>query len=59
MYRSINPPLSDANNIARHLGVSLEYLIYGRGKDDISKTKEEVLVLLKEIEKKLVLSKVS
>ena len=53
MYRGINPPLMDANRIARHLGVSLEYLIYGKGKDEISKTKEEMLVLLKEVEKKL------
>jgi len=53
LYRDINPPLTDANAISRHLGVSLEYLIYGKGTDYVSKTKEEVLELMKKAEEKL------
>jgi transcriptional regulator with XRE-family HTH domain len=53
LHRDINPPLTDANKISRYLGVSLEYLIYGHGKDHVSKTKEKVISLLKEAEKNL------
>jgi transcriptional regulator with XRE-family HTH domain len=51
--KNINPPLMYAYRISKYLGVSLEYLISGSGKDDVSKTNEEVLVLLKEAEEKL------
>ena len=47
------PPLDNAHKISKYLGVSLEYLISGQGKDNISKTNEEVLALLKEAEEKL------
>ena len=54
MSKNMIPPLSDAYRLSRYLGVSLEYLINGEGKDDVSKTNEEVLALLKEAEKKLI-----
>jgi len=53
MYKDVNPPLMYADRISKYLGVSLEYLISGQGKDDISKTNEEILTLLKEAEEKL------
>ena len=53
MTRDVNPPLTYAYTISKHLGVSLEYLINGQGKDAISKTNEEVLALLKRAEGKL------
>ena len=47
------PPLNYAHRLSQYLGVSLEYLISGEGKDIISKTNEEILVLLKQSEEKL------
>ena len=48
--KGVNPPLIYADRIAKNLGVSLEYLINGQGKDSVSKTNEKVLLLLKEAE---------
>jgi transcriptional regulator with XRE-family HTH domain len=53
IYKNVNPPLMYAHQISRYLGVSLEYLISGAGKDTVSKTNEEVILLLKEAEEKL------
>ena len=53
LTKNVSPPLMYAHRISKFLGVSLEYLINGHGKDDVSKTNEEVLLLLKEAEKKL------
>jgi len=53
MSRSLNPPLMYAHRISTYLGVSLEFLISGSGKDIVSKTNEEMLVLLKEMEGKI------
>ena len=53
MSRNMIPPLDSAHRLARFLGVSLEFLISGRGTDIVSKTNEEILVLLKEAEKML------
>ena len=47
------PPLDSAHKISHYLGINLEYLISGQGKDEISKTNEEVLSLLKQAEDKL------
>ena len=48
-----SPPLMYASRISKYLGVSLDYLISGQGKDNISKTQEEVILLLKQAEEKL------
>ena len=53
MNINTNPPLIDAHRISKYLGVSIEYLISGQGHDQISKTKEKVLILLKDAEAKL------
>jgi len=53
MSKNMVPPLDNAHRISKYIGVSLEYLISGQGKDSISKTNEEVLLLLKEAEEKL------
>ena len=53
MTRNLNPPLMYAHRISQYLGVSLEYLISGSGRDSISKTNEEILLLLKEAEEKM------
>ena len=53
MSKNVNPPLMYANRISKYLGVSLDYLINGQGKDHVSKTHENVLVLLKEAEEKI------
>ena len=53
MARNLNPPLVYADRISKYLGVSLEYLIRGSGKDIVSKTNEEMLVLLKTMEGKI------
>ena len=53
MSKNMVPPLSNAYWISRLLGVSLEYLINGEGKDQISKTTKEALTLLKKAEEKL------
>ena len=37
--------------LSKYLGVSIEYLINGHGKDKISKTNERIISLLKEAEK--------
>jgi transcriptional regulator with XRE-family HTH domain len=50
MSKNVNPPLIYATRISKYLGVSLEYLIYGHGKDSIYKRHEKVLLLLKELE---------
>ena len=47
------PPVSDAYKLARYLGVSLEFLISGKGPDKISETNEEVITLLRKAEEKL------
>ena len=47
------PPLNNSYMLARYLGVSLEYLIEGRGLDKVSTTNEEILVLLKKASDKL------
>ena len=51
--RNLNPPLMYAHRISQYLGVSLDYLISGSGKDIVSKTNEEILILLKEMEGKM------
>jgi len=51
--KNVNPPLMYAHRISKYLGVSLEYLINGHGKDNASKTNEEALLLLKKAEEKL------
>ena len=43
------PPLSYAHRLSQYLGVSLEYLISGEGTDKLSKTNEEILILLKQL----------
>ena len=55
MTRSINPPLVCAYRISQYLGVSLEFLINGQKKNDISKISEEALSFLKQVENKLVI----
>jgi len=49
MYKNISPPLAYSYRISKYLGVSLEYLISGQGKDNISQTNEKNLLLIKEI----------
>ena len=51
--KNVNPPLIYAHRISKYLGVSLEYLISGQGNDNISKTNEEVILLLQQAEEKL------
>jgi transcriptional regulator with XRE-family HTH domain len=53
MSKHIIPTVFSAYDIARYLGVSLEYLVQGRGTDRVSKTAEEVIVLLNKAEDKL------
>ena len=53
MSKNVSPPLMYASRISKYLGVSLDYLISGHGKDNISKTQEEVILLLKQAEEKL------
>ena len=53
MYKNVNPPLIYANRISKNLGVSLEYLINGQERDNISKTNEKIISLLKEAEMEL------
>ena len=55
MARNLNPPLLYAHRISKYLGVSLEYLISGSGKDIVSKTNEEMLIMLKEMERKILI----
>jgi transcriptional regulator with XRE-family HTH domain len=50
MSKNVNPPLIYATRISKYLGVSLDYLVYGHGKDIISKTQEKVILLLREAE---------
>ena len=47
------PPLSHSYRLARYLGVSLEYLITGRGPDKAAPTNEEILALLKKVSEEL------
>jgi len=54
MSRGMVPPLSYAYRLAMYLGVSLEYLISGKGDDSISIVNEEILVLLDKASKKLI-----
>ena len=53
MSKGIIPILSDAYNLAQYLGVSLEFLINGRGTDEASQVTEEVLAMLKNAGEKL------
>jgi len=53
MSKNINPPIMYANRISKYLGVSLEYLISGKERDIITKTNEEIFVLIKKIENQL------
>ena len=53
MSKNLNPPLMYAHRISKYLGVSLEYLISGSGNDIVSKTNEEMLILLKAMEEKI------
>jgi len=53
MSKNMIPPLNYADRLARYLGVSLEYLIDGKGTDKFSKINEEILVLLKKAEEKM------
>ena len=54
MSKNVNPPLIYAHRISKYLGVSLEFLINGKGKDNVSKTNEEVILLLKKAQKKMI-----
>ena len=49
MSKCMIPPLNYAHRLSQYLDVSLEYLISGEGTDKISKTNEEILVLLKQL----------
>jgi len=53
IYKNVNPALMYAHRISKYLGVSLEYLINGQGNDEVSKTNEEVITLLKQADEKL------
>jgi len=53
MAKGIVPPLEDAYDLARFLGVSLDYLINGRGEDNASRINVEVQGLLKKASQKL------
>jgi len=54
MSKNMIPPLNHAHSISKYLGVSLEYLISGQGKDDVSKTNNEVISLLEQAKEKLI-----
>ena len=54
MSKGMIPPLSCAYRLARYLGVSLDYLISGKGTDNISHVHEEVLSLLHKAGEKLI-----
>ena len=47
------PPLSSAFLLSRYLGVSLEYLITGKGTDKASQINEEIAALLRTATEKL------
>ena len=51
--RNMIIPTNYAYTLSKYLGVSLEYLITGNGKDKVSKNNEKVLLLLKKAEKRL------
>ena len=51
--RNMFIPINHAYILSKYLGVSIEYLLTGKGKDKISKTNEKVLLLLKDAEKRL------
>ena len=53
MSKDVNPPLIYAIRISKFLGVSLDYLVYGQGKDNVSKTHENVLLLLKKAQEEI------
>jgi len=53
MTKNVSIPLLYAFRISKYLGVSLDYLVSGQGKDAVSKTNEEVLLLLKQADEKL------
>ena len=55
LAKNICPPLDDAYDIARLLGVSLDYLITGKEtkKESNTKTKTEVIFMLKKAGRKL------
>ena len=53
MSKKYIPPLNYAHRIARYFGVSLEYLISGRGRDRKTEVLEEILTLLKTVTEKL------
>ena len=54
MTRCRPPPVNYVYNLARYLGVSLDYLISGTSQDKVSKTNEAVLKMLQKINEKLV-----
>ena len=53
MSKNIIPPLDNAFDLARLLGVSLEFLITGRENDKAEKTSYEIAVMLKKAAEKL------
>jgi len=53
MSRGMIPPLSSAFLLSRYLGVSLEYLITGKGTDKASQINKEIAALLRTATKKL------
>ena len=53
MSKCIIPPMDAAFNLALYLGVSVEFLVSGRGEDRESRTNEEVIFLLGKAGEKL------
>ena len=54
---NVSIPLLYASTISKCLGVSLDYLINGKEKDNILKTNKEMLLLLKDIHEQLCVRK--
>ena len=52
MAKNYWPPFDDAGRIARHLGVSLDYLFYGK-EPDIGRQIEKLQILIKRMEKSM------
>ena len=53
MSKGITPTVFHAYAIAQYLGVSLEFLVKGQGKDRTSKATEEVMLMLNRAGEKL------
>ena len=50
MYKKIFPPLEDAYNLSRYLGVSIEFILNGKGPGRAVQTNEKSLINLKKTE---------